>query len=184
MHATEGKGNEYIKTKDNNFAFKLLIFEDSFAILSIFKSQSLEKESGFILNKVICLNWNTLLLKNKTKPNPEKIEKYVRTLFWSCKRPTYSQIPFTRSRAGDEKAQWKLLELARKHPAQEKANICVCLFLSSPCTLYWEPPKEQRDLCFEETVLRHLNRSRWDTLLLFHNPEGGKKSAFSKRLCY
>jgi len=54
MHTTEERGNENIK-KYNYFAFKpLFIFEDSFDILSIFKSQSLNKDSGFILKKTIC----------------------------------------------------------------------------------------------------------------------------------
>jgi len=74
MHTTEERGNENIK-KYNYFAFKpLFIFEDSFDILSIFKSQSLNKDSGFILKKTICSKWNILSLKKKNQKN------YIKTL--------------------------------------------------------------------------------------------------------
>lgn len=46
MNKTEEKGNENIKPKRNYFAFKpLLIFEDSFDILSILKSRNPNRES-------------------------------------------------------------------------------------------------------------------------------------------
>lgn len=158
------RGNENIKTKRNFFAFKpLLTLEDSFNILRIFKTQSLNNESGFILNKILFLNWNILFGEKKNPKLEKKVENVLEQFFDPGKKPTYLQSHFTQSRAGDKRARWKLLKLARKYTVQEKAKICICLFLSSPCTLLWTS-KWTKSPCFEETILRHLNRSRWDII--------------------
>lgn len=71
MHLTETPSTENIKTKPNFIAFKpLFTFRDSFDILSVLKTWSLRKGSGFILNKIPFLNWNMLFLgvkKRKTQ---------------------------------------------------------------------------------------------------------------------
>lgn len=99
----------------------------------------------------------------KTPKLEKKVENVLEQFFDPGKNPTYLQSHFTQSRAGDKRARWKLLKLARKYTVQEKAKICICLFLSSPCTLLWTS-KWTKSPCFEETILRHLNRSRWDII--------------------
>lgn len=105
----------------------------------------------------------TYFFGGKNPKLEKKVENMLERFFDPGKKPTYLQSHFTQSRAGDNRAQWKLLKLARKYTVQEKAKICICLFLSSPCTLLWTS-KWTKSPCFEETVLRHLNRSRWDII--------------------